>query len=519
MAKSARLLLSAILLAAGAAWWWTSSPADRPAPAALRPYRTGLDALRGGRYFTARQSLAQAAAADPQFLLAHARLAEADYELDLMEKARGEMPAADDQPYLQALQLTLTGKLTDVAALARDAASHAPSDERAGAYIDLGRAEERAGLIADATEAYRIATRRDARNAAAWLRLGAIYGHQLQQERAQQAFDHAAQLYRDAGDREGETEVQYQRALADDRLGNSAEARTLWQQVAQNGSFAQQIAALLQLGETAGALDIARTQGAEYLAPDLEIARRFHMEHSEARLLVALGSEALRATEFDEAIGKLNAALALLRRAGYRQETANALDLLARAQRRKGDLAAALATLTEEVQIGDAAAAAHEMGAILLEQGRLPDAAAAFQQAAQSARKAHDLLAASYDLLDLADVYSRQGRYDEARQAIDNASPSSSRAVAELADERRAELALRQHDYARAIDLSQQVLRGRNLGVDLTVAAKSTLGSALTAAGRRAEGLALLAEAVRLAAESDSPLVRTEARQAYAAAH
>ena len=62
-----------------------------PAPEAVRWYQEGVAALRDGTYYKASQALARAVGRDPQFSMAHARLAEAYLELEYLEKAKDEM--------------------------------------------------------------------------------------------------------------------------------------------------------------------------------------------------------------------------------------------------------------------------------------------------------------------------------------------------------------------------------------------------------------------------------------------
>ena len=473
------------LAAVAAGWWLLAHRGYRPAPDALAAYREGVAALEDGTYYHASQALERAAARDPQFVLARARLAEAYFELDLSEKARQTAPHGGD-PLVEAIQLTVSGKFPEAAKLYQDIAANAGSGEKSDAYIDLGRAYERESQPADAIEAYRQATRRGPRNRAAWLRLGRLYQRHLQQDRAAQALARAAELgYRE----EVESGPEY---LTPPRLIEAG-----YRQFAKGDD----------------------DQARQSYTQARDLAHRYGMEHTEALALAGLGNLDARAGDADRAIESLQPAAALFLRDGYRQDCVDTLTVLARMQHRKGDLAGALVSYQQQVQLGGGEPAVHAMGEMYLEQGRLPEALAAFQNAADTARNSGDRLAASFGQLDLAAVYLRLGRLDDAQHAIDSSGPSPSRAVADRANESRAELALRRHDYARAIELSQHVLRGYNLGVDLTVEAKCTLGSAKMATGERAEGRALLAEAVRLAAESDSLLVRADARQALAAAH
>jgi serine/threonine protein kinase/cytochrome c-type biogenesis protein CcmH/NrfG len=577
---TAAITLFFLLAALGTGWWLLPERTYRASPEALRWYQEGTTALRDGTYYKASKALEQAVASDPQFTMAHARLAEADLELDLTDKAREEMLRASppgtnpllnraERSYLQALQLTLTGKFAEAAAIYREMVSRAPAEEKANAYLDLGRAYERNEKPKEATDAYRQATRRQAQNPAAWLRLAALYGRQLQQDRAAQAFQQAEQLYRSLSNLEGVVEVGYQRAVLANRMGNFGEARTLLGQaleLSRNiGSVSQQIEALLQLSaaeyrgssdyaqaqaDATKAIDMARAAGLENLTArglidlgnayflkgdadearktytqSLEYARRYRSEHNEARALFSLGSLAMRYGDVDEAIRDVQQALMWYQRGGYRKETGNALVLLARAQRQKGDFAGALQSFDQQLrlgnQMGDAlqvALAEQGSGTVLVAQGRLPEALAAYRQAYEAAHKTSDTLNSQYDLLDSAEVYWQLGRYREATQALDDAGSSSSRAVAALSDQTRADMALSRRDFSGAMKFSRQVLDQPNLSADLAVAAKRTLGLARIGSGARTEGLAALAEASQVAAKSGSAELMADTRLAYAEA-
>ena len=575
---TAAIALVFLLAAIGAAWWLLSDGTYQASPDALRWYHEGVAALRDGTYYKASKALEQAVNGDPRFAMAHARLAEAYLELDLTDKAREEMLRAEppgasprlsraERRYLEALQLTLTGKFADAADIYREMLKRAPPEEKANAYLDLGRAYEKNEKIKEATDAYLQATRRQSQNPAAWLRLAILYGRQLQPDRASPAFQHADQLYRNLSNLEGVVEVLFQRAVLANRTGNFGEARTLLGQALEQsthiGSISQQIQALLQLSfaeyrgatdyaqaqsDAAKAIEMARTNGLENLTTrglvdlgnayflkgdadearkaytqSLEYARRYRSEHNEARALFSLGSLALRYGDVDEAIRDVQQALVWYQRGGYQKETANALVLLARAQRQKGDFAAALESFDRQLhlanQMGDAsmvALAQQGSGTVLMAQGRLPEALAAYRQAYEAARKTGDRLNSEYDLLDSAEVYWRLGRYQEARESLGEAGPSPARAVATVGDQIRAEMALSQRDFRGALGLSQSVLDQPNLGIDLTVAAKRTIGAAKMATGARSEGLAALAEAAQLAGKSGSGQLTAGTRLAYA---
>ena len=62
-----------------------------PPAEAQRWYDIGTSALRDGAFYQASQALQRAISADDQYLLAHARLAEALVELDYVDKAKDEL--------------------------------------------------------------------------------------------------------------------------------------------------------------------------------------------------------------------------------------------------------------------------------------------------------------------------------------------------------------------------------------------------------------------------------------------
>jgi tetratricopeptide (TPR) repeat protein len=577
---TAAVTLFFLLAAIGTGWWLLSGRSYQAVPDAFRWYQEGVAALRDGTYYKASKALEQAVARDPQFSMAHARLAEAYLELDLTDKAREEMlratpPGASPQLsraerlYLRALQLTLTGDFAGAAAIYRDLLARAGTEEKANAYLDLGRAYEKHEKIQDAAEAYRQATRRQSQNPAAWLRLAILYGRQLQQERASQAFEQAEQLYRNLSNPEGAVEVLYQRAVMANRMANYSAARALLEQAlklsADIGSISQQIQALLQLSaaeyrgsgdyaqaqaDAGKAIDMARANGLENLTArglvdlgnayflkgdadearkaytqSLEYARRFHSERNEARALLSLGSLAMRYGDLEDAIRQVQQARDWYQRGGYQKQAADALVLLARAQRQKADYPAALESFQQQAEIGkqmgDAslvALAEQGSGTVLMAQGRFPEALAAFRRAYEAAQKTGDQLNSQYDLLDEAAVYWRLGRYQQARQALADAGPSPSRAVAALDDATRGDMALSQRDFRAAMEFSRRVLEQPNPDTDLMVEAKCTLGAAQIATGARKNGLAALAEAVRVAEKSGSALLVAGARLAYAEA-
>jgi tetratricopeptide (TPR) repeat protein/predicted Ser/Thr protein kinase len=576
--RASLAVLAPLLLVAVLAWWWLAPRRYQPAPEALRWYQDGVAALRDGTYYKASQALERAASSDSRFSLAHARLAEAWLELDYTDQAKEELlraapPGATsrlsraEQLYLEALQLTMTGDFAGAVEKYRDIVRRTPEDDKANAYVDLGRAYEKNEKLKDAVESYREATRRQPQNPAAWLRLAILYGRQMDRAKAAAAFDQAAPLYRSLSNLEGVTEVFYQRAVLANRLGQSGEAQAQLQQALamcrSTGNLHQQILVLLQLSNTehrmngakaqdyaTEAIELARSNGLEnlttrglidlgnayfvkgeddearkYFTQALEYARRYRSQRNQARALLSLGSLELQRGETGEGLRNVEQALAWYQRGGYQKETAQALILMGRAQRANGDYQAALRSFQQQLEIarkfGDqvqVALAQQGIGTVLEAQERWPDALLNYQEAYAAAKQSGDQLNVAYSLLDSSRILWQLGRYGEAQQALDTASPGASRALQQQLDVIRCRMALSQRQFAVAVAIGRRLLAQAGLSNEAAAEAGSVLGLALASTGAGREGVASTSEAVALAVKSAKPSLIAETGLAQAEA-
>ena len=568
------LLAAAVL----AGWWWLPARPYRPAPDALRWYQEGVAALRDGTYYKASKALERAASSDGRFSMAHARLAEAWLELDYADQAKEEILRAAppggssrlsraEQSYLEALQLTMTGDFAGGVERYRDIVRRTPEDDKANAYVDLGRAWEKNEKLKEAVESYREATRRQPQNPAAWLRLAILYGRQMDQAKAAAAFGEAAPLYRSLSNLEGVTEVLYQRAVLANRLGQSAEAQTQLQQALEmcrsTGNLHQQILVLLQLSNTehrmngakaqdyaTQAIDLARDNGLEnlttrglidlgnayfvkgedeaaarYFTQALEYARRYKSPRSQARALLSLGSLELQRGETGEGLRNVEQALAWYRRGGYQKETAQALILMGRAQREKGDYQAGLRSFQQQLEIarklGDqiqVALAQQGIGTVLEAQERWPDALLSYREAYAAAKQSGDQLNVAYSLLDSSRMLWQMGRYGEAQQALDAASPKASRGLRDQLDAVRCRMLLSQRQFAVAVAGSRRLLSQAGVNRETAAEAGMVLGLALASTGARRDAVAATSEAAAQAAKSGKPALIAETALAQAEA-
>src|SRR5262249_26386742 len=238
-ARKPRIFVSAIVIALAllsVSLWWRAAP-HRPSSDALFFYKEGTGALREGLYFKASKALERAVKIDDQFALAHVRLAEAWTELDYTDKAKDELIRAEvllrdrsrlpqlEGLYLEAVTKTILRDRAVAIETYQEIVRRLPDVERAEAYLELGRAYEKDDQLDKAKENFTEATRRAPQEAAAFLRLGVLYGEQQDYASAAEAFGQAESLYQLLSNYEGVVEVLYHRGRLLSNRGLLAEAR------------------------------------------------------------------------------------------------------------------------------------------------------------------------------------------------------------------------------------------------------------------------------------------------------
>ena len=206
-----------------------------PSASAKELYEFGTAALRDGAYNQASTAFQQAVSIEPDFALAHARLAEAMMELDYVDNAKDEQLkattlAADrarltdsDSLYLDAITASVRRDFVPAIDAYQKIAKISPNE--AHVYVDLGRAYENNGDTKKAVESYLKATELGPNYATAFLRVGILYGRQQDVNSAHSSFDRAEALYKARGNNEGQTEVHFQRGALAVSLGKMEEAR------------------------------------------------------------------------------------------------------------------------------------------------------------------------------------------------------------------------------------------------------------------------------------------------------
>lgn len=491
-ARIAAFAISALALLVLVSSVWLSTRRSRPpepSAEAKRLYAAGLGALRDGSYIKASKLFEQALQDDSRFPLTHARLAETWMDLDYEQKATDEMlrvtelvPNLSTLPpldilYLQAITATVRrnhqGAIENYEAIVREV----PESEKSIAYFELGRAHERARDSARATSAFEEATRRDARSAPAFLRLGGLYGRNQETAKAVAALDKAYALYNEQGNVEGMAEVHFQRGAflnLDDKLPEAQEQLQRALDLAlTTDNKSQQIKTLLQLGGVfyssgdtvraeqyaTRATDLARSEQLDNLTTNglidignalflrgeygeaekrfqqaLEIAKANKGRRGEARALLSLGSLLVQQGSGGKALSYLEPALAFYRQGNFRRETSQALLLLGYANEQQGNNEAALESFNEQLklseQVNDQAQLAHTHAAIGLlfsHQERFPEALKHYDESYKLNKSLGLEPKTGYDLAIRGNLLWQLGHYNEARTALGQAFDVASR--------------------------------------------------------------------------------------------
>lgn len=583
--KKSRALQVGLGVAAAAllAIWqpWEAGP-YQAAPSAQRWFDQGAAAIRDGTYHTASLALERAVEADPSFALAHIRLAEAYFELDAPDKAKEELLKAVPEGsrsrlsqiedlHLQAVRMTLTADFEGAVRQYASIRDEVPSDQRPSALVDYGRALEKTENIKGAIAAYEEAARQQAQYPAAFLRLGILHRRRLDQVRAGAAFQQAEGLYRSLGNQEGLAEVNYQRGVMLNNLGNAREARavltTALDAARTAGHPQQEIAILLQLSGlmhrlegaekareyAARAVALARSKGLEPLAARglidlgnayfvagdsveasnhysqaLETARRNNSRRTEARALLSLGSLDIQNERFIEGRKNVELALAFYLGGGYRKETSQALLLAGRARRSLGDYEGAYTAFDEQhrraMEVGDVeqvGLSLEAMGSVRLLQGRLPEALKLFREALSASGRGN-AMTSGYTRLNCASALWKLGRYEEAEQYLKEAEQGSpaarmNKSVALVLAQNRAGIALSRRQFAAAIGHAERILAEPGISASAAVEAETTLAWALAQSGMAGRAAQLAASAVERAVSKGLPDMIAVSQAAMAA--
>jgi len=582
------ILAVALLIALTALWVSTRRRVSaEPSSEAMQLYLAGTAALRNGNHIKAGNLFEQAIKVDTQFPLAHARLAEVWSDLDYEEKATNEMlrvgelaPNLSSLPptdmlYVQAITATVRRNYQGAVDKFEEIVRQLPEDQKTFAYFDLGRAYERIRNVDRATSTFETVVQRDPQAAAAFMRLGVLYGRKQKDAQAIAAFDKAQALYDAQGNVEGTAEVCYQRGAflnLGDKLPQAQEQLQRALDLSINaGNKPQQIKALLQLGgvyystgdtlraeqyatravelagseqldnlTTNGLIDIGNTlflrgeygEAQKRFEQALQIAKANKGRRGEARALLSLGSLAVQQGEGGKAVSYLEPALAFYRQGNFNRETLQALLLFGYANELQGNNEAALESFNEQLklagQANDMAQVAHTHAAIglLLEyQEHFTEAQSHFDESYKLNQSLGLTPKAGYDLVHKGNLFWQLGHYSEARDALKQAFDIASRpggvdkqllAWIYLA---RARMALSELHYGEAAaEIRKATALGDAQDKDLSVRVTYTGGLAELNSGTSRAGVEDCQKAVDIATRAATPRLISSAQLALAEA-
>lgn len=492
-----------------------------PSAEAGQSYEQGLAALRDGTYLQATRAFQNAIKLDGDFLLAHARLAEAWAELDFTGPAQTEMLSASvpeqernlpalDRRYIDAIRLTLTEDFSGAVESYRHILAMLPHGQKAYGYLDLARAYEKAGNLREAQRNYEKAAALAPEEPAAFVHLGILKSRQQDPAGGEAAFKRADSLYAAAQNLEGRAEIAYQRGYAANIRGHPTQARAFLKSsleiARQIPSVQLEVRTLIRLsdvedddGNEDAALDyanrairLAQENGLEYWSTDglihlgtayfgnedfadaersFERALRLATQNGHPRLKAdaQLGLAGLRHQQgnVDAAILLAQQALTYYRAFAFMAEATAASELIVRGEQGKGDYAQALPSASELLTLarksGNQASieSAEELiGGIYLSLERYPDALLHSQAALEVSRAAMGEENIAYQQLHCADALWRLGRYSDAEKSL-AAIPvtvSQRREVASQASSIRAEMRLSQLRHAEALSIARTAL-------------------------------------------------------------
>ncbi len=576
-------LAAAAILAVGIVagfFWYRSHSYSRPSPDADRWYRQGVAALHEGTYWKATQALTRAVQLDKDFVAAHARLADAWSELDFTGKAKDEILRASsletkrgmpdtDRTYLDAMRATLTYDYAAAVSDYRTILGRLPEAEKAFGYIDLGRAEEKAGDLEEALKDYSEAARRAPEDAASFVHLGILESRQGKTADGESAFAKAESLYRASSNIEGTAEIAYQRGYAASVRGDMAHAREYLAQslrAAQDIPSVQlQIRALTRMSAIEGLVDntdqsislanqsiqMARDNGLDYWAidglvrlgsaylkrndyagaePPLQEALRLASDGERSRLVanaqLSLASIRNQQGKPAETIDYAQKALDYYKPAGFFTESTSALTLIGRAERDQAKFKQALSRAQEELgmvkKMNNPASLVQPeelVGSILLDLEQFPDALTHFQASLTAARNVHQSV--EYQMLHCANTLWQLGRYAEAESMLatipgDFAARPQIKPLMHLA---KARILLSRRQFEGALQEARFGLtEGKDLPSETAAALEIVAGTAAAQTGAAQSAKSFCADAGQKAEEAMDPAAAAQSQLCQAEA-
>jgi tetratricopeptide (TPR) repeat protein/predicted Ser/Thr protein kinase len=476
-----------LVFIAGAWFWWRRPVRYRPAPVALDWFNKGTEALRTGEFLQASRMLEESVAADPQFALAHARLAEAWFELDDAGKAitetlnverlvpnRSELTRVDAL-YLDAINATATRDFPGAISAYNKIVRLAPNEPYL--YVDLGRAYEKNDQLKPGIESYETAIAREPQNPTPYLRVGVLYGDRLEVAKAMESFDKAQALFEALGKFEGQAEVAFQRGYLLYKHDKLAEAKPYLEQALSLAKTTrnpyQEVKTTLVLGNVyvderdyprgrdliqqaiekarassidryvkRGLVDLGNSffrageyqTSEKYFRDSLDLSRNQKDNRNSARALLSLASILSKQSKVAEASQYLEQALPFYQMAGYRKEAMQAFNLWARLKQQQGDYPAALQASEQHLNMAEQMddslqvwSARTDIGLLLAHQSKYKEALQQHEKAWVIAGTLGSVKLEVLCLINRTNATWALGQYEEARKLLTEAAPLAER--------------------------------------------------------------------------------------------
>jgi tetratricopeptide (TPR) repeat protein len=449
-----------------------------PTPAAARSYDRGTDALRQGAYHSAAVALEEAIRLYPNYPVAYARLAEARAELDderaaqqalvrLSEHVPNQSRLPEDERLrLSAIRAVVLRQPDDAVGAYRQLAEK--HDDDAGAWTDLGRAQESAGLLTEARASYERAIAAGPDYAAAYLRLGNVEALAGRKEQSLKAYAEAERLYRVSSNVEGEAEVLIKRGALLDVSGDFSGARAALEsglakaqaiknafQIVRAQMHLSSVTALegraveserlastavntalaegLETAAADGLIDLAATlqeagrpaDAQAHLTRALALAERRDAPRIAARARLQTASLHVDQRRAAQALEVLTPALEFFRKHKYRSNELTALSIASRAYEQLDDIPRAHAMATDVLKVAQQmrndvqlSLALGNLARQATTLGSLPEALALRERAEAINRQQNDIVARPYDLTNRAELLIWLGRERDAEAAL-----------------------------------------------------------------------------------------------------
>lgn len=510
--------MALLAVAAGTSWYYRQKRGYTPKQAALQAYERGLRHVQEGSFESAVRALERAVAEDPDFALAHARLAEALLELGHVGQARQQMlkarPPGEGRPLIRSRADDFVDAVYYAAAADRDRslailtawAESAPESGKAEAALDLCRAQSRAGRPTEALASCERALMAEPGNAAAHLRRGLLLLGQ-REPGAAGALAQARKLFRENSNPEGEAEALLAEGIRLNLTRKPGEAQAVLAEALKISEAVkneqQALRVRMQISEA------LRLQGrfAEAEAMASEVLERAQGAGSEvilvralinhANMLGAQGQVARAADEYRRAIREADRVGVI----NYASRARVTLSSIVSSSDPKEALALAEKAVEQAVQdarIETEAYAYVSRGRARRALGDIEGARADFVKAAAIAGKANMTLQLGYAEEGLATLLEMEERYPQVIERMDKVvalmSDQPSVAGYALVRKARAEMRLGRLAAARtSLERAKQMARGNEIRLISMALAEESAIEAI--AGRTAAAVKKLDEA------------------------